>query len=395
SEGFLDTLPPNRRDFLLATPDSATSGEDWPDSLLLDDDAASDDSVPPPPHDQTLPAWYQLGPVSAGQALAEVRAGLGVAGTTQANAVALWALAALGVAGGGIATLEVFFLIQSLGLTPFYLGALLAAEGAGLTLGALLGGAGGGEGPWRGRFLAGLAGSGVALAGLSLMSSLLFVLLACFALGVCNALAVQAARQGLLDGLDGVERRAVTAAENSVVALCAVVGTLAVAVLYGGDALPIRVPLSLASLPAANLLFDVGAGLVAATVVFALLLSLKPRGAEPATSLDTSLTGARLPALDGEDDAEDDDYLPATGEHDAWGESDAGDWTSAHRSRDTSYGRAAPRGRDSFERNGYDRRYPDAGERYDDEDEYDDDPPPRRRSDPARRPPREDRRPRW
>lgn len=392
SENFLDTLPPSRRDFLLATPESATSGEDWPEAISFDDDHTSDgDLDPEEQREHALPAWYQLGPSSALRAIGEIRAGLSLAGTTQANATAMWSLAALSFLGGGLALLEVFFLLQTLGLPPFYLGPLLAAEGAGMAFGALLGGSFEVGGPWRGRLLVGLAGSGAALVALVKFPSLPIVLAACFGLGVCNALAVQAARQGVLEGLNGIERRAVTAAESFVVALCAVLGTLIFVAIFDGAALPIHVPASLTGWSASGLIFSAGAGLIAATVVFALLLILMPKRAAQRAARAELGTSARLPALDDEDDADtdDDDYPPATGEHDAWAESNArGDFADSYGYRETSYGPAASRARG---RAYDDDDYEGAGDGYDD---YDD-PPSERRGAPARRPPRDNRRPRW
>ncbi|HLJ81232.1 MAG TPA: hypothetical protein VKT52_07100, partial [Ktedonobacterales bacterium] len=390
SEGFLDTLPPNRRDFLLATPESATSGEDWPDAFPPDD-AAEDayDGDPEAQREHTLPAWYQLGPASAGQAIGDIRAGLALAGVTQANAVALWALAALGLVGGGLAVLEVFFLTQNFGLPPYYLGPLLAAEGAGLALGALLGGSTDPSRPWRARFLFGLAGSGAVLVALAWVPSLLLVIVACFALGVCNALAVQAARQGLLDGFNGIERRAVAAAQSAVVAFCAVLGTLAVAAVTDGSALPVHLPVAFAGWSAASLIFDAGVGLVVATIVFVVLLGPKSNVlAESSASLDTDTGSVRLPALDDEDDG---DYPPMTGEHDAWAESDVDDYAASYGYQGTGYGPAARGSRDNY---ADDADYDGAGYDYDD---YDDRSrkPRGNSSNPARRPPRENRRPRW
>ncbi|HLZ22389.1 MAG TPA: hypothetical protein VKQ30_09725 [Ktedonobacterales bacterium] len=394
SEGFLDTLPPNRRDFLLASPETASSGEDWPDALSLDGERDDDDRDPAERREHALPAWYQLGPTNGFRALGEIRAGLSLAGVTQASTVALWALAALSLAGGGVAVLEVFYIVQSLNLPPFYLGPLLAAEGGGLALGALIGGTADASGPWRIRLLFGLVGSGAALAALTRMPELPLVLAACFALGAFNALAVQAARQGLLDGFNGIERRALAAAESAVVALCAVLGTLAVAALYGDAVLPVHLPISLAGWSAADLMFVAGVGLVAATVVFAVLLSFRSRAA--AKRANAPAAGAFLPALDDEDES---DYAPMTGEHDAWAESDARDWTgmspaadddyaASYGSQGTGYGPATRRPRGNYAN---DDDYEEMSEGYDD---FDDDLPGRRGGQ-RRRPPQEKRRPRW
>jgi hypothetical protein len=148
---------------------------------------------------------------------------------------------------------------------------------------------------------------------------------------------------------------------------------------------------SLASWPAASLIFGAGAGLVAATVVFALLLSFKSKRIEQAAS-SADMESTHLPALDDEDDG---DYPPMTGEHDAWAESDANSWTGASRAEDdyaasygyqkTGYGPAARRNRDE---------YADEGGDTDDAGEYDDQPQGRRDASARRRPP-QNRHPRW
>ena len=388
SERFLDTLPPNQRDFLLATPEFAMSGDEWSDALALNEDLSDPDEMGPEGRrEHALPAWYQLGPSSAFQAIGEIRAGLSLAGVTQSSAVALWGLCALGIAGGGLAVLEVFYLVQTLSLPPFYLGPLLAAEGAGLACGALLsGGSMSAADGWHGRFLAGVGGSGIALLLLVLVPMLPLAVAIWFALGVCNALAVQAARQGLLSGASGIQRRALTAAENALVALCSVMGTLLLVICYGSDVLPVHLPFSLAGLSVGELIVFIGGGLIVAAFVFALLLSMRSRAGKERT-LDSS--GRRLPTLRDDDE---DDYLPAAGEYDAWEESGAREWTSQREDVDdfeASYG---------YQRTGYSRAaaqdaYDDQDTDYQDDDEGDE--PPSRRGGPVRRPHRQNPPPRW
>ena len=391
SEGFLDPLPPSRRGFLLATPETVSTQDEWEHSQVFDLDEAAqgeaDEEDPAEARELKLPPWYQQGPQKAGQALADIRAGLGLAGAVPASSIALWAISALSLVGGGLSVLEVFYLGDRFGLPSLYLGALVACESGGLALGAMLAGgayAGGGS---RARFLVGVLGSGAALAVLALAPMLPVALVAAFALGASNALGVQGARQALLDGFDGIEQRALAASEAWVSALCGIVGALAFTAFYAG--LP-RSPLH--GWPISELLLLTGGGLALAAVIFAVLMNRKPKAAAAATGAGDAAADAGLPdaGAAAADDAVNDDgsgYLPATGEHDAWDESRAG-WTGQYAAsygyQGTGYGPAA--GGDNYDE-------------YDDDDggDYDDDyeEPPRRRGPPPGQSSRRNPRPRW
>lgn len=411
SEGFLDALPPVRRDFLLATPESASAHDEWEQSRIFDaaadeaaagglDEADEGDADPEVARELKLPAWYAQGPQTGAQALADLRAGFGLAGTVPASAAALWAISLLSLAGGGLAVLEVFYLFERFELPSLYLGALLACESAGLALGALLAGDARTAGAWRTRLLAGIVGAGAALALLAVAPMLPVALGAAFALGAANALAVQSARRALLDGFDGIEQRALAASEAAVSALCAVVGALAFTAFYTG------MPGSpLVGWPISELFLLTGGSLALSAAVFAVLLSRKPKesaagmggAADSAVGLGTSDDGE----LDADDGAgEESDYMPATGRRDAWDESRAG-WTGDYAAeRDdyaASYGYTgtgySPAARSGGNAGGDD--YPEDGE-YDDDGEDDGyDEPPSRRGPPPGGSSRRNPRPRW
>lgn len=398
SEGFLDPLPPSRRGFLLATPESAGTQDEWeqPRSFDLDDAAPDEDEQEADPEavrELKLPAWYQQGPQKVGQALADIRAGFGLAGTTMASSIALWAVSALSLVGGGLSVLEVFYLGGRFGLPSLYLGALVACESGGLALGAMLAGSTRAAGGWRPRFVCGIVGSGAALAVLAVAPMLTVALVASFALGLANALAVQGARQALLDGFDGIDQRALAASEAWVSALCGLAGALAFTAFYVG------VPRSpLIGWPISDLFLFAGAGLVFSSVIFVVLISRKPKAAKVAASTDDTASSTGLAGDDAgmgiEADDEESGYLPATGEQDAWGESRAG-WTGQYGAQEdeyaasygyqgTGYGPAAGRGDyDEYDDGGYD----------DDHDDYEE--PPSRRGPPPSRSSRRNPRPRW
>src|SRR6185437_7341443 len=98
-------------------------------------------------------------------------------------------------------------------LPTFYLGPLLAAEGAGLALGAMLWSDLGRHGNGKGSLFLGMVGTGAALAVLAVVHLPVWALVAALVMGVFNAVAVEGGREALRAGFDGVERRALAAAE--------------------------------------------------------------------------------------------------------------------------------------------------------------------------------------
>jgi hypothetical protein len=398
SENFLDTLPQPRRAFLVATPEAVALEGEMP---LLADDEDNDD--PELHREEALPEWYQQGPRHVFQAIGDIRAGLGLAGSVGSSSGALWALAVLALIGGGLAVLEVFYVSNALGLPAFYLGPLLACEGAGMALGLLLVGNALARNKWRGTFMTGMIGAGLALALLGLLPMMPLALALMLVLGVMNALAVSGARHGLFAGFDGIERRALAAGEGWVVALCGLVGALAFAIFLGGSN-GLHLPIKVTQWSVTDLLALAGIALALAGVLCGTVLSSntmprvkgkkrgkgkngngakgkngnRAKGKKAGDSSGKSRSPGRLPALDG--DEGDSDYLPATGEHEAWEGDDQ--WGGDQDEFAASYG---------YGNTGYhdgvpaDDGYADAGN---------DDPGSRRSA--QRPPPRDNRnRPRW
>jgi hypothetical protein len=270
SDGFLDALPKNQRAFLLATPDPADPDKEW-ETADFGEFADDDDMDLDIRRELRLPEWYQQGPESGRQAFAELRAGLGLAGGRRSSRWSLIALGTLALVGGGLAVLEVFLLSDRLGLPSFYLGPLLAAEGAGLALGALAGGRDGG-GSGRAAWIFGIMGTGLAIVLLVASPLTPLTLAVALFMGLMNAIAVSGARRALQVGFTSIERRAITAAESWIIALCGVVGALLFAFFYGGSAgLGPLAALPFAGWPLAVLLPGAGLSLALTGLVFGIL----------------------------------------------------------------------------------------------------------------------------
>src|SRR5260221_998130 len=124
SDSFLDVLPMWRRPFSLVTPEVAVEDAKLRAELL---DAAQPDDrrvgaaaafgTGGPEEDyellveRALPEWYQGGPRSILQALADLRAGLGLAALANSSRTSLYVLGSLALVGGGLKVLEAFFLL--------------------------------------------------------------------------------------------------------------------------------------------------------------------------------------------------------------------------------------------------------------------------------------------
>jgi hypothetical protein len=281
ADAQLDPLPRTRRAFLLARPEE----EDDPPDLEAEDDADPDEDPDEALHrrEAALPEWQQWGPGSLRQAWRDVRDGMGLASSGSLSAVGLRALAALALVGGGLGVFEVFYLTDHLLLPTFYLGPLLAAEGAGLALGATIWSDLGRRGAGRVALVFGTAASGVALVALADAPSLLQALLAAVLLGGTNAVAVEGGRQALRAGFDGLQRRALAATESLVTCLCALAGIPLFVLFHYGYALPasggaagsqvVIVPYS-----APALFFAGGVGLVLVAVALVPMLVLGGAG---------------------------------------------------------------------------------------------------------------------
>ena len=377
SDGFLDALPKDQRAYLLATPEPVDPEKEWETGDLdeFPDDADMDLDVR---RELRLPEWYQQGPETGGQAFAELRAGLGLAGGRKSSRWSLTALATLALVGGGLTVLEVFLLSDRLNLPSFYLGPLLAAEGAGLALGALAGG--GGRGSGRAAWVFGMVGSGLTLALLILSPFVPLTLVLALLLGLMNAVAVSGARRVLLAGFTSIERRAIAAAEAWLVAFSSVVGALVFAFFYGGTAGlgPLaKFSFSFAGWPLAVLLPGAGLSLALIGIVFGTLAGggggESEFEEEQAESPGASLARGRTPRGDDWGDqagADESAYMPASG---------GGDWDDEPNYDDRQGPSSRYRSPTNFSR-GKDGYY--------DEDEPDDPRPPRRSSGLApRRPP--------
>jgi hypothetical protein len=355
SDGFLDALEEPKRAFLHVQPDeedlaTLIEGSDEDDEWLAD---------PRMRRELALPEWYQVAPSTVGQAIGELRAGIALAGGAVVSQTALVALALLGLVGGGLSALEIFFIQDRLGLPGFYLGPLLAAEAAGLALGTLLGDSVGQRGRGRPALIVGVLGTGIALAAMALAPMLLATLVCALLLGLFNALAVAGARAGLFADFLGFERRAIATAETWLVALCGVIGALVFVVFYAGVA---GLPSALARLPfpgwpVGMVFLGTGGGLALAAIILA-VLSARKQKAGPVAATSGASTGGR----DGYDDYDDDGYganpdgesayMPAAGgwddEQGGWGESDYDDDSASVYGPAQSGGRYGAPGRSSY-----------------------------------------------
>jgi hypothetical protein len=315
SEGLLDVLPPNRRAFLLATPESL-----YPNGYVpalghtQESPALSDEEW----REEALPAWYQQGPTSFGQALSELRTGLGLAGISTKSGVGLWSQSVLGLAGGALSALLVFYITSDLSLPSFYLGPFMAAEGAGLVLGSQALSAEAGRG-WGARLWFGMLSMGALFVALAAFPSLPIALLCALLLGLTMAVAVSGARRAVYLDFDPVEQRSLTAAEAWVAGLGTVCGALFVAVFLAGTN-PLTgapdLPLTLPGWPASQLLVILGAAEIVGAVLLAIMSSTGKRGVGAGTGGGPGTRG-RLPAsaslATGEGQAYD------TGSYQSWG----------------------------------------------------------------------------
>ncbi len=271
SEGLLDTLPPGRRAFMLATPEALYENGEIPvlahspeEADLLDDEDWREES---------LPAWYQQGPTSPRQAFGEFFSGLGLVGASPVASLAVWTLSGLAIAGAVVATLAVFYITGDLGLPSFYLAPFIAAESAGLVLGSMAAPSETAK-SWRSSLLWGLVGSGVACLALSGMPMLAIALALALLLGFTSAVALSAARRALYADFDPVEQRALSAADHGVAALAALGGAVLVGLLLGGTKSLAGMPGVLSSLPSltvSEMLLLLGVGLIAGAVLVLVL----------------------------------------------------------------------------------------------------------------------------
>lgn len=344
SDSLLSALPTARRAFLLARPEPEhdaspdVDDRDDPDDddAYDDDDRESDptnDADDPRRREAALPEWQQWGPGTIGQAMADVFGGFRLAGSARLSYGALRILAAIALVGGGLGMLEVFYITDHLLQPTYYLGALVAAEGAGLALGAMLWSDLGRRASGTAAMFLGTIGTGVALGALALATALPMVILLALGLGVANAVAVEGAREALRAGFDGVERRALAAGETAVTAFCGLVGAVLFDLLLrgfaiGGHGIPGGAPrTTLPPLDAAQLILDAGVGLAVAGLLSIFLVAfggMRARARDRRAAAREERRGrtpGRLPNLEDDEDGDWDD--DASREYTAWGESSA------------------------------------------------------------------------
>ena len=345
SDAMLDALPRTRRAFLLAQPEpEEDEGEESEDEEAFDEDLEDGEGEDDPEvalmrREAALPEWEQWGPGNMSQAIADVTAGLRLIGSSNVSTTALRALATLALVGGGLSVLEVFYITDHLFVPTYYLGALLAAEGAGLALGATLWSDLGRRGSGKGALLVGTVGTGAALAALAVVNQVPLAIAAAVGMGVANALAVEGGREALRAGFNGLARRAMAAAESTIVALCGLVGALIFYLFRQGLILP-RLGARgagpsltrLQPFTVAQIFLGVGIGLVVGGIVFAVLLNtggvldrMHARRAARRAAKGRSGARGRIPGRGFEEDEESDSsgYYPAAGG--VWDEGDEED----------------------------------------------------------------------
>lgn len=291
SESFPDALPPERRAFLHAQPilPSASERELRHQADDMDDDEAHatggvripDDDLADPAlrRERDLPVWYVQGPQSIGQGIRDIRDGLGVVSTTPGGTLALGAIALCAFVGGGLATILLPFLVYGLSLSLFELGPVLAAEGAGIALGATLFGGRSERSRPAVRLTLGLALAGAGLVLLVLLRSAPVLYAGALVYGLGGAVAVLGARLILYTRRNGPEQRAVAASEDFITALAAVLGALTFPVFtFGTLFVPQAAKFArfFPGWPLADGVLGAGAALGIAGVAVFLLLSRKP-----------------------------------------------------------------------------------------------------------------------
>ena len=168
------------------------------------------------------------------ESLADVNAGLRIAGTSSHALVALLLLALLALAGGALAAIEPFYVAVDLHQVPYVLGLLFTATG----LGAALASAIVVELRAFGRFflLIGAIASGIGLIMLTHTPDVQQALEAVALLGAANIFAIRGGQMTLLRHFVPVEQRAVTAALNTVRSVMSVVGIAGTLLILGGFA---------------------------------------------------------------------------------------------------------------------------------------------------------------
>jgi MFS family permease len=272
--------------------------------------------------------WELAAPPTPRAAIADVRDGLGIAGTATHAQAALWGLALLAAAGGILAVGEPWYLWDHLGQVPFMLGFLFMAAGFGAAIASAVVVA---ARTW-GRFflVVGLLASGAGLVALARMTDLPHALGAIAVISAANVFAIRGGQMVLLRHFVPVAQRAVAAASAAVTALLALFGMILGCMMIEGVARVAPVGLT-------NALGATGAAVVLGGVTVAVLVLLPNRdlGAQAIPAL------VATPSQDEWDDTADDDFDDAEDDpsrrYPAYGFADDSDRYSAYSAQYPAY----------------------------------------------------------
>jgi hypothetical protein len=220
------------------------------------------------------PVWELAPPPTAGEALADLQDGLGIAGVSSHALVAFMLLALLAFAGGALAVAEPLYVWLDLSQPPFVLGLLFTATG----LGAALASAIVVELRRFGRFFLflGAVAAGAGLIALPRAANVMSALALVAIIGAANVFAIRGGQMLLLRHYEPAEQRAVAAAHSFFAALMSAGGMVAAILLIRGA--PVR-QLTLPGLPLGldTTLALAGASIIAGSALTGLFLALPNR----------------------------------------------------------------------------------------------------------------------
>lgn len=176
--------------------------------------------------------WELAAPPTPAAALADIGAGMRIAGSSTHAQAAFWGLTVLAGIGGALAVAQPFYVWIDLRTAPYTLGLLFTATGVGAAIASAIAV----ELRSGGRFFLalGLLASGIGLIVLPRMTDLPHALGTVAALGAANVFALRGGQMVLLRHFIPVGQRAVAAAIATVMALSALVGMLAGALFMNG-----------------------------------------------------------------------------------------------------------------------------------------------------------------
>ena len=245
--------------------------------------------------------WELAAPPTPAAALADIGAGMRIAGTSSHAQAAFWALSLLAGVGGALAVAQPFYVWIDLQLPPYTLGLLFTATGVGAAIASAIAvelRAGG-----RIFLPVGLLVSGIGLIALPRMTDLPHALAVVCILGAANVLAIRGGQMLLLQHFIPVEQRAVASAIAAVMACSTFIGIVGAYCFLHGLGSVVK-PLGLE-----NTLIVGGIGILLASVVttLQLLLPNKMAGEESAALADATEYDEAWDETGGDDDYGDDE----------------------------------------------------------------------------------------